>query len=189
MTRYRLSVTAPILLIGLLWGVPVQAQWSLIDTLLTRAERGIADAQFNLAVRYDFGEGVSEDATEAARWYRLAAEQGHADAQFNLAVSYDFGEGVSEDATEAIRWYRLAAEQGHADAQFNLGVSYADGEGVSKDAVQAYMWLDLAAARGTGEQREEAARLRDLTADAVMTPEQIAKAQRLAREWETAHPR
>ena len=153
MTRYHLSVTAPILLLGLLWGVPVQAQWSLIDTLLTRAERGIADAQFNLAVRYDFGEGVSED------------------------------------ATEAIRWYRLAAEQGHADAQFNLGVSYADGEGISKDAVQAYMWLDLAAARGTGEQREEAARLRDLTADAVMTPEQIAKAQRLAREWETAHPR
>ena len=153
MTRYHLSVTAPMLLIGLLWGVPVQAQWSLVDTLLTRAERGSADAQFNLAVRYDFGEGVSEDATEAARWYRLAAEQGH------------------------------------ADAQFNLGVSYADGEGISKDAVQAYMWLDLAAARGTGEQREEAARLRDLTADAVMTPEQISKAQGLAREWETAHPR
>ena len=55
--------------------------------------------------------------------------------------------------------------------------------------MQAYMWLDLAAARGTGEQREEAARLRDLTADAVMTPEQISKAQGLAREWETAHPR
>ena len=52
------------------------------------AEQGSADAQFNLGVSYDFGEGVEEDDEEAVRWYRLAAEQGHADAAYNLGVSY-----------------------------------------------------------------------------------------------------
>ena len=35
-----------------------------------------ADAQFNLGVMYDTGEGVPQDDAEAVRWFRLAAEQG-----------------------------------------------------------------------------------------------------------------
>jgi hypothetical protein len=50
------------------------------------------------------------------------------------------------------------------------------------------MWLDLAAARlPSGEDRDLAVRGREaLTAH--MTPAQIAEAQRLAREWDAAHP-
>ena len=58
------------------------------------AEQGDADAQYNLGVAYDNGEGVPQDHAEAARWYRLAAEQGNASAQFNLGVAYENGEGV-----------------------------------------------------------------------------------------------
>jgi len=39
------------------------------------AEQGDADAQFNLGVRYDAGQGVQQDM--AAAWLRKAAEQGH----------------------------------------------------------------------------------------------------------------
>ncbi len=42
------------------------------------AERGHADAQFNLGVMYNNGEGVPEDDIEAVKWYRKAAEQGNA---------------------------------------------------------------------------------------------------------------
>ena len=83
---------------------------------------------------------------------------------------------------------KLAAEQGDARAQFDLGFIYANGDGVPKDDVQAYMWFNLAAARFTEPEREVAAAARDEVAD-VMTADQVAEAQRLAREWDEAHPR
>ena len=45
------------------------------------AEQGIANAQFNLGVMYQKGQGVTRDDAEAVRWFRLAAEQGHANAK------------------------------------------------------------------------------------------------------------
>ena len=87
-----------------------------------------------------------------------------------------------------MRWYRLAADQGLADAQGNLGFMYATGQGVPQDYVQAHMWFNLAASRSTGEDRETAVRNRDAVAG-LMTPEDRSEAQRLAREWDAAHPR
>jgi TPR repeat protein len=92
---------------------------------------------------------------------------------------YANGNGVPQDYAEAAKWYRKAAEQGAADAQYTLGGMYEWGDGVPKDDVIAYMWFNLAAAQGT---MKEAAAERD-TLGARMTPDQIAEAQRLAREW------
>ena len=57
-----------------------------------------------------------------------------------------------------------------------------------KDYVQAHMWFNIAASRVTGEARESAVSNRDIVA-ILMTPSQIAEAQRLTREWDAAHPR
>ena len=131
---------------------------------------------------YDNGEGVPKDNAEAVRWYHLGAEQGYALAQFNLGVMYDNGEGVPKDAAEAVRWVRLAAAQGTAIAQFNLGRMYANGEGVPKDDVTAYAWLNIAAAQGqlsANEGKEHVAK--------YMTQSQVAKAQKLSREYWTRY--
>ncbi len=96
---------------------------------------------------------------------------------------YANGQGVLQDYEEAVRWFRKAAEQGNAVAQNNLGVMYAAGRGVPQDYVQAHMWFNLAAARGS----EAAGGIRDTLAT-QMTPAQLAKAQRLAREWREKHP-
>ena len=98
------------------------------------------------------------------------------------------GAGVPQDYVEAVRWYRLAADQEVAGAQFSLGFMYATGQGVPQDDVQAHMWFNLAASRLTSEQREIAVQGRDVVADR-MTPEDRSEAQRLAREWDAAHPR
>ena len=45
------------------------------------AEHGDVDAQFTLGWCYYMGEGVEENVSEAAKWYRKAAEQGHAAAK------------------------------------------------------------------------------------------------------------
>ena len=47
-----------------------------------------ADVQVNLGFRYAIGEGVPQDATEAVRWYRLAADQGNAEGQNFLGAMY-----------------------------------------------------------------------------------------------------
>ena len=137
---------------------------------------------------YTLGQGVPKDHVEGMRWYRLAADQGHAEAQYDFGVKYSTGLSVlPQDDAEAMRWYRLAADQGEADAQYNLGVSYGTGEGVPQDYVQAHMWFNLAASRMTGEDRESVVENRDRVAG-LMNPTQIAEAQRLAREWDAAHP-
>lgn len=118
----------------------------------------------------------------AAEWYRKAAEQGDAEAQFNLGNAYDTGEGVPKDLGKAIEWYRKAAEQGNAKAQNNMGAAYHDGEGVPKDLVRAHMWFNLAAASG-----EDGASDNRRKAESQMTKEQVAEAEKLAREWHEAH--
>ena len=58
-----------------------EAAYRLIKPL---AEQGIPEAQFNLGLMYDKGQGVPQDYAEAVKWYRKAAEQGNAKAQYNL---------------------------------------------------------------------------------------------------------
>jgi TPR repeat protein len=149
------------------------------------AAQGYAEAQFNLGVMYDNDRGVPQDYSEAVKWYRKAAAQGYAEAQFNLGLKYDKGQGVPQDYAEAAILYRKAAEQGVPQAQYNLGTMYYEGQGVPQDYILAHMWANLAASRsGASEKdvRERAVITRDRVAS-MMTPYQIAEAQRLAREW------
>jgi TPR repeat protein len=142
------------------------------------AEQGNAIAQSALGYMLETGEGVQQDYSEAAKWYRLAGEQGDALAQTRLGFMYEMGKGGSQNFAEAAKWLRLAAEQGRVAAQDSLGGLYVSGRGVPKDYVVAYMWLSLSAAQGD----HDAAIQRDLVAK-LITPAQIAEAQKLARGW------
>jgi len=143
------------------------------------AEQGLAEAQCNLGLCYQFGDGIPESKDQAVKWYREAAEQNFALAQYALGICYHEGNGVPKSDVEAVKWFRGAAEQGNAKAQHNLGVSYCNGIGVPKDLVAAYRWLSLSATQGV----EPARRLRDQM-EQIMTPDQIADGQRLAREFQ-----
>ncbi len=60
---------------------------------------------------------------------------------------------------------------------------YVKGQGVPQDHVQAHMWFNLAASRSSpGMDRDDAVKIRDNVAK-HMTPADVSKAQRLAREW------
>jgi len=139
-------------------------------------------SSFRLGFLYHNGKGVPQNYAEAAKWYRMAADEGDDSAQLNLGLLYYTGEGVPQDYGEAIKWYRKAAEQGDALALVKLVLAYAEGKGVPQDYVQAHMWANLAAASSMGEEQKKQAEIRDWIA-AKMAPEQIAEAQRLAREW------
>jgi len=74
-----------------------------------------------------------------------------------------------------------AAERGEAEALYALGLMYSTGQGVPSDFVLAHKWFNLAAIRG---ERRAAHDRAELARD--MTPEEVARAQRLAREWISA---
>lgn len=55
-----------------------------IELFLFAAQRGFADAQYNLANCFDHGNGVKKDIKKAGLLYQMAAMQGHKQAQFEL---------------------------------------------------------------------------------------------------------
>ena len=109
---------------------------------------------------YFKGYGVDQDYDEALKWYSKAAKQGDVSAQ------------------EELKQYVKSAEQGDAYAHFNLGEMYFQGEHVLQDYKQAHMWYNLAAANG-----HEQARVNREELSKKMTSDQIAEAQKMAREW------
>ena len=147
------------------------------------AEQGNANAQYNLGIMYDNGQGVSQDYAGAVKWFRKAAKQGVAEAQFELGFMYDKGLGVPQDYAKALQWWRKAAERGYAKAQSKLGFMYRNGQGVPQDYVQAHKWYNLVASRlPPGIDRDRAVKNRFIIAKR-MTPAQISEAQKLARKW------
>jgi hypothetical protein len=150
------------------------------------ATEGDARAQALLGLVYYRGRGVPQDHNEAAKLFRSAADKGDAPAQFYLGFMYSEGQGVPQDYAEAVKWFQLAAERGDAQAQYNLGLSYAKGEtgAGDPDNVSAYMWFNISAASfaTTDPRRSTAMSSRDAVA-AKMTPEEIAEAQKRARDW------
>jgi TPR repeat protein len=78
--------------------------------------------------------------------------------------------------------FERAAVAGRVDAQYELGLLYSTGRGAAPDYVAAHMWLNIASAKGNAAAR----RLRaELAGD--MSRDQIAEAQRRAREWLARH--
>src|SRR5919112_32609 len=72
------------------------------------AERGDADAAFNLGQAYRLGRGVPTNLAAAQTWFGRAAATGHVDAQTTLGLML-FENG---DRVAGLRWLRQAAEKG-----------------------------------------------------------------------------
>ena len=131
---------------------------------------------------------LKQDYAMALRLFRPLAAQGNAQAQSRLGNMYNHGQGVPQDYAQAVKWYRLAADQGHIWAQSRLGFMYNLGDGVPRDYVEAHKWFNLSASRAPADTfekhiRDSAAMSRDRVAD-MMTPAQIAEAQKRASAWQ-----
>lgn len=156
-------------------------QAQAVHWLEQAAEHNLVEAQLELGVWYFKGENVGENPLEAVNWFRRAAEQNLAGAQYQLGQCYLQGAGVPKDIPAGLDWTCKAADQGFAPAQNSLGLCYLNGEGVRKDYVQAYKWFNLAAGQGDPQTYDFKVNL--AKAESFLTPEQVALAQKLAREF------
>ncbi|NNK96376.1 MAG: sel1 repeat family protein [Desulfobacterales bacterium] len=56
------------------------------NSIIEYAQQGYSDAQYNLGLIYENGEGVPQSDKKAAQWYRKAAEQGYPAAKNKLEI-------------------------------------------------------------------------------------------------------
>jgi FOG: TPR repeat, SEL1 subfamily len=134
------------------------------------AEQGCAEAQYELAVRYEDEQGVKQDIDEAAKWYAKAAQQGYVKAmalmgdnglslhqlaregskEAQLALGHIYFEGNYKERNykKAVYWYKKAAEKGDKEAQYQLATLLKTGNGVSASEGDSLYWYQKAAENG-----------------------------------------
>jgi hypothetical protein len=120
----------------------------LIETLITKAYSGDAEAQFIVGNCYARGDNLKKDPLKAILWYSKSAEQGFARAKLYLGLHYQQGIGVDCDKARAFKYYQQAALQGDAMAQFSLAVCYRKGIGTGIDPAMALLWLHKSKEQG-----------------------------------------
>lgn len=110
------------------------------------AEKGNAEAQFELGRIYGNGDGVPQDYQTALDWLEKAASQNHAKAQESLGSIYANGVGVPQDFPTARSWYLKAARTGLGSAQYLVATMFRFGLFESEvDMNQAIEWYQRAA--------------------------------------------
>ena len=144
---------------------------------------GIAEAQHNLySVYYDGGSGVPQDYDLARLWLVRAARQGNAHSQALLGYHHYSGKLMNQDDVESLRWSMRAAFRGSA-----VGMHYGahvlarmfNRTGNRASLKLSHVFYSLATAKeyeGARERRDQIA--------ALLSPDEITDAQRMAREFE-----
>lgn len=111
-------------------------------------EYGDAQAQYELARRYQEGNGVEPNEQKAIEWYSKAGQNGSLEAQLEMIRRCENGIGMEKSRTEAVVWCREAAKQGNVDAQYQLAECYFRGDGIEQDKEEAVKWYQEAAKQG-----------------------------------------
>ena len=148
--------------------------WPLVGVVIAVLLPGnaIAGALEDCAAAFD-----RQDYAAALRLCRPLAEQDDVRSQTSLGGMYSTAKVSSGTIPGRRNGCARRPNGATLRRRPTLGIMYWNGQGVPRDAVLAYMWLSLAA-----EQEPDAVKERDLAAS-EMTPDEIDKAQRLAREW------
>jgi TPR repeat protein len=144
-----------------------------------------AAAQGNLEAHYNLGVILHKKGDEdGIKWLEKAAAKGDVDALYKLGRIHYLGYQTPQDHHLALKYFSELADQGDPDGQFHLGSMFYRGEAVPQDFVLAHSWINLATSRASGDAANRSKRLRERVAE-EMTREQIAEAQKRARQWKS----
>lgn len=80
------------------------------------ADRGLAEAQYEIALLYKSGAGVAQSTANAFTYMKSAAEAGFTKAYRELGEMYHGGRGTAKDRTQAEYWYKKAVDTGDQKA-------------------------------------------------------------------------
>lgn len=158
-------------LLGLLQPPADPPEPDAIDWMRRAADEGLADAQFEIAVRHVQGKLAPLDLAAAREWYGRAAAQNYAPALCNLATMEWQGTGGPADLQKAEEHFRAAAEAGLPQGEFGVGevlrvqsrfaeAAEAYTRAAEAGIADADFWLGCFASQGLAAPRDEAAAAR-----------------------------
>ncbi|MBT8362253.1 MAG: sel1 repeat family protein, partial [Deltaproteobacteria bacterium] len=107
-----------------------RSQEEKLRWLTVAAEKGMADAQYQLYVMLLKSTSGVTSSKSAREWLELAAENQHMVAQYDLGRYYMTGQAVLEikkDSDKARTWWEQAADSGHGQAMEELARRYEKG--------------------------------------------------------------
>ena len=143
------------------------------------AEKGNAQAAFQIAVLYMNGQGVAKNDKESLVWLNKALEQGMSEASFLMGNIYaNGGVGVDKDANKALTLLTPLAAKRHIPALMVMSNIYANGAAGEKNLVEAYKFLSLA---NINNDKFIEAQLANMAKN--MKPDELTKAKKSAQEW------
>ncbi len=97
---------------------------------------GDPDAQYNLARLYLDGNLGEKDATQAARWLKLAADKKHRYAQALLGHMLFYGTGINRQPTSGLAWLKLASEAAASEKDQWIKDSYRQADEQATDEMR-----------------------------------------------------
>jgi len=165
----------------------------------------ISDGLGVVGAMLEKGKVGYDDPSLSVHFLTRAAELGDAEAQDRLGDLYEAGsQQTLKDFDMAARYFAQSAQQANDYGMMSLGLAFIRGQGVEQNKVQAYFWLSLSNLRKSvstgiglarlqllqrtpgyesyGDDMLDRSTVRDELAQ-TMTPQEIAEAQRLARDW------
>ena len=128
-------------LLGFLYDGVLQNDKEALFFFTKAASSGHIQAQINVGIKYEKGEGTSIDKEKALYWYSQAAFNQNDIAQFRLAslLQEEFGK-----VKESHFWFSKSAQQGNPEAYLALATNFILGRGVERDLTLAHVSCNLA---------------------------------------------
>ena len=128
-------------LLGFLYDGVLQNDKQALLFFTKAAISGHVQAQVNVGLKYERGEGTDINKEKAIYWYSQAAFNQDDNAQFRLAslLQEEYGK-----AKESHFWFGKSAELGNPEAHLALATNFILGRGVEKDLTLAHVSCNLA---------------------------------------------
>lgn len=158
------------------------------------ADRGDADALFNLGQSYRFGRGVAANMATAKSLFERASRGGHVESQATLGLLLL----QSGDQLQALEWMKSAAEAREPRALLVYGTALINGDGATQDRLLGYAYVHAASAAGlpaakktlaeldklfSAADRRKALDLHGVAPRRTRAPEKAATAKAETGEW------
>ena len=136
--------------------------FSKIERLKSKADKGDTKAQIELAKEYFSGRNVQASLTKGYAYYAMAARQNDAEALYLVGECQDSGNGCPINPSNAFQNFAKAAKLGHLKAILSLAHYYETGRGGLVDYEKALANYQLAVKLGHVKAKESITRLQGL---------------------------
>ena len=113
----------------------------MMSLWLCDAEKGDADALYQLGKSFAQGEGCDYEPSIAFKFFERSYSSGYKPAALHLATAFEQGLGTTKDYSKAMHYYEIMAKDGDLAATLAMGRFYLYGLGCEKSESLAKEWL------------------------------------------------